>query len=132
MFSNRKKSTGMTSSFDSFFGEDIVIEGNVEAKGNLRLDGCIKGDLTSTSSLVVGEKGRVEGNISGTRVEVYGSVEGNINAKEGLFIEASGKVTGDVEVMSISVVEGGEFNGNCRMVRGNVERIQRKEEIIGL
>lgn len=129
MFSNKKKSNGMTSSFDSFFGEDIVIEGNVEAKGNLRLDGCIKGDLTSSSSLVVGEKGRVEGNIIGTRVEVYGSVDGNINAKEGLYIESSGKVVGDVEVMSISVIEGGEFNGNCKMLKGNVERIQRKESV---
>lgn len=117
----------MDSSFDSFFGEDIVIDGNVTTKGNLRLDGLIKGNVSAKGSLIIGNQGKVEGNIEGGEVEVFGKIEGNVRANENLIIRSTGNVQGDVEVQLLTIDEGGHFEGYSKMLNNKTLEIASKE-----
>ncbi|TXT28106.1 MAG: Uncharacterized protein FD138_2636 [Planctomycetota bacterium] len=44
-------------------GKGTVIEGNVQAEGDLRVEGVVKGDVTTKTKFVAGPSAIIEGNI---------------------------------------------------------------------
>ncbi len=133
MFGNDKaKPQPQVPTIDSFLGEDISIEGKIQTKGSLRLDGKIYGDLSIDNTLVIGEKGFVSGNIKGGEVEIYGHVVGNIVAKELIVLAKTGLIEGDLEMPRLTIEEGGRLNGKSSMVgekpSKNFEEPQKKQD----
>ena len=53
---------GSSQMVPSFIGEDLTVEGNVISKGEVQLEGEVKGDVNCTS-LVIGDKALVEGGV---------------------------------------------------------------------
>lgn len=96
-----KKSSLPQNSLDSLIGVGTRVEGNIVFKGGLRVDGEVRGSISSESgrdgTLVVSEKASVEGAISVGHVVVNGVVIGPIVAAESLELLPSARVTGDVE-----------------------------------
>jgi cytoskeletal protein CcmA (bactofilin family) len=92
-----------------------VVEGNVVLEGHLRLDGKIKGNLTCSGKVVIGEKGEVLGNIVCQSADVMGTVLGDIKVKENTSLFAKSSVQGNVYTVSINIEPGAVFNGKCIM-----------------
>lgn len=92
-------------------------EGTLEIEAYTRFDGQLKGALKGLpgSELIVGEKGLVEGAISGDTVIVDGFVRGNIVATKKVLISATGRVIGEIRSPNISIDFGGYFDGKCFM-----------------
>ena len=65
----------------STIGEELVITGNVTSKGEIRLDGQIRGDI-HCYSLVVSEKSQIEGNVVAEEVAIRGSIIGSVGRYE--------------------------------------------------
>ncbi|MGE5372945.1 MAG: bactofilin family protein [Solirubrobacterales bacterium] len=105
----------------------VVIKGEVKAAGSMRIDGEIDGSLDLKGNLVIGERGRVKGDIAVENVLVAGTVEGNILARGRTEITVTGSVVGDVEAGTFVVEEGGRFQGYCKMVERKPEN-QRPTE----
>ena len=61
-------------------GTSII--GDISANGDFRLDGTLKGNITLTGKLVVGEKGAVTGDIVCQNANIFGSIDGNLQVKE--------------------------------------------------
>ncbi len=74
----------------SVIGADIVVTGNIEASVDLLVEGRVVGDVRC-STLILGERSSVVGNIFAQRVRVSGIVEGAIETQD-LAVEASAKV----------------------------------------
>jgi cytoskeletal protein CcmA (bactofilin family) len=105
-----------TSSISTFLGADARIEGKVHFQGAIRLDGSIKGSVTSNGgTAIVGEKAVVEADMDVGVAIVMGTVEGTITAKERIEIYPPGRVVGDIQAPVISIEAGGLFNGGCTM-----------------
>ena len=113
MFTSKK--TTETSSVDTIIGSSASIEGNISLENSIRIDGKLIGDINCKSSVSVGEKGYVKGDIFAENVSVSGIVEGCIKCSGLLEISAGGKLIGDVDVSSISIGDGAIFRGNCCM-----------------
>lgn len=92
-----------------------VIDGSVVLEGHLRLDGKIKGDITCTGKVVVGEKGEVTGNINCQSADVLGVVQGDIKVKQNTSLFAKSTVKGNIYTFSINIEPGAVFNGKCIM-----------------
>ncbi len=103
-----------------------TIEGDVNSKGDIRVDGSLKGNITITGKLVVGEKGRVEGEIKCSNANVSGDLRGKIEVSELLALQATARVNGEVLTNKLSVEPGAEFSGSCSM--GSVIREIKNEE----
>ncbi len=101
-----KSSTQQT---PSLIATGVVIEGDVHNAGDLQLDGHINGNL-SCESLVMGEAGRVDGQIDANHVTIRGKVLGEIRA-EIVRLEKSAMVEGDVFHESLSVEAGARITG---------------------
>lgn len=113
MFTSKK--TAETSSVDTIIGPSASIEGNISLENSIRIDGKLIGDINCKSSVSIGEKGYVKGDIFAENVSVSGIAEGCIKCSGLLEILAGGKLIGNVDVSSISIEDGAIFKGNCCM-----------------
>ena len=103
----------------NMIGKGTVIEGNVQAEGDLFIDGTIKGDVTTKTKLVAGQSAVIEGNILAQHAEIAGRVQGTVKALGLLVINSSGTILGDVITKDLNVESGSTFNGRLQ-VGGNI------------
>ena len=101
-----------TAGVPSIISADVVLRGNVNSSGEVQLDGALEGDIKA-STLIVGEKATVKGEIICESVTVRGRVEGGIRAKQ-VQLAATAHILGDILHSSLSVESGAHFEGNCR------------------
>jgi cytoskeletal protein CcmA (bactofilin family) len=105
-----------TDRISTFIGSDASIDGAIEFKGTIRVDGRVKGTISSNGgTVVVGEKGIVNAEISVNVAVVMGEVNGSIDAKERIEVYPPGRLGGDIQSPIVSIEPGGIFNGNCVM-----------------
>ncbi|NLW22911.1 MAG: polymer-forming cytoskeletal protein [Tissierellia bacterium] len=124
------KKTDKSYDIDSLIGENIKILGKVEGKGNIRIDGSIEGDIDCKGDVILGETGRVKGNIYCRDLSLGGNVEGNVKSSGKLTLLSTGKLIGDAEVASLIVHEDAFFHGSCKMVEegGKSQNINVEEK----
>lgn len=100
---------------NTIIGKDSVIEGTIEVQGGLRVDGVVKGRISASASLAVGDTGKVEADLASTEVLIGGKVIGNILAKEKIELQSKAEVEGDITTKNLIIEEGAVFHGKCNM-----------------
>ena len=96
------------------------LKGDVKSENDLRIDGVIYGNVTSSSKIVVGPTGYVEGNINSRQADVTGRVAGDISVQELLQLRAKCSVQGNLSAATLQIDPSAVFNGKCQMT-GTVE-----------
>ncbi len=96
-------------------GKGTVIEGNVQAEGDLLVEGVVKGDITTKTKFVAGPSAIIEGNITAQHAEIAGRVQGTVKALGLLVINSSGTILGDVITKDLNVESGSTFNGRLQV-----------------
>lgn len=91
------------------------ITGNVDMQGSLRIDGHVKGQVSSSETMTVGSSGVVEGEVRVKEAVVGGKVMGNLVATQKVELESNASILGDVKTRVFVIKEGGIFHGNCQM-----------------
>ena len=91
------------------------INGNITLDGHLRLDGKIKGNITCSGKVVIGEKAEVLGNIHCQSADILGAVHGDVQVKENTSLFGKSLVKGNIFTLSINIEPGAVFNGKCIM-----------------
>jgi cytoskeletal protein CcmA (bactofilin family) len=84
--------------------EDLVIEGRVEGRVELK-----------NHHLTVGPNGDINGEVAAKQVTLVGKVSGNIMATERAEISDTGRLDGDLASPRLLVKEGAQLNGNISM-----------------
>ncbi len=119
MFGNKKDSTednALLEQVGTIIGPGAVIEGPLTTKDSTRIDGIIKGNVTISGALIIGQDGKITGTVSALNVYVAGEVTGNITAPQGkIEISDTGKVYGDISCKGIIIDENAVFQGKCEM-----------------
>src|SRR5262245_34825757 len=118
MFKRKLKSAGR-SGLTAFIDEGSEIEGRYTFSGTLMLNGRFKGEISTSDTLIIGEKGVMSGDIRAGQVLVSGEIVGNVFAAERIDLKRTARVFGDVEAPVIVVEEGVLFEGHCRMTKAN-------------
>jgi cytoskeletal protein CcmA (bactofilin family) len=106
-----------TSDLTAFIDEGSEIEGKYTFSGTVMLNGKFRGEIASSDTLIVGEKGIVHAAIRAGVVLISGQVVGNLAATERVELRGTARVFGDVETPVIVVEEGVLFEGHCRMTQ---------------
>ena len=97
------------------FGGETTVDGIVETKNDIRVDGQINGGVITTGRLVIGEHAVVEGDVTCLSVDILGRVRGNICASGQVVLKNSAVVQGDISASSVAIHAGALFNGRCEM-----------------
>jgi len=117
MFGNTKKSTGMTvnSEIETIIGKNTQVKGEIKGSGNIRLDGKLDGDIAISGDVIIGEFGKVIGNVKAENMLISGIITGNVHISNKLEIFKSGQLIGDVKAAILSIDEGAKFTGHSDM-----------------
>ena len=108
-------------SLEVIIGPDSGIKGDVTTKGVVKLDGIIDG-CVSADWLIVGETGRVTGDVASRGTVIYGRIEGNIKSNELIEIRSKAVVEGDIYTTKLVISEGAIFDGRSYMQRSTDAR----------
>ena len=108
--------SGGSSHMETVIGAETVIQGTIASKGSLRVDGKIEGGVTEADSVVIGETGDIQGDVSARSVVIGGKVIGNITASA-IEILTAASIHGDIKTAALAVSEGANFEGNCTMTK---------------
>lgn len=103
----------------SVVGPGMRVEGDCHADGTIRIEGTVRGSVHARKAVVVGPRGRVEGDIETQDAVVGGTVEGTIRAQSRLELQESCRVTGDLHSRRVKLEEGGYVDGRIRMGAGD-------------
>jgi cytoskeletal protein CcmA (bactofilin family) len=95
--------------------EGTVVEGQVTAKSDIRIDGIIRGNLNCDGKVIIGLTGFIEGQINCVNAVIQGKFEGTLNVTELLNVRESAKITGEVTTSKLIVEAGAVFNVTCKM-----------------
>lgn len=95
--------------------EGSKIIGDFIAESNVRIDGEIQGNVSSSAKIVIGRTGVINGNLVCADSDVEGRIEGVLKVENLLTLRSTAKVTGEITTAKIQIEEGAEFSGNCKM-----------------
>ena len=85
-------------------GEDLVIEGRIDGKIELRQHG-----------ITIGRNGRVKADILGRTIVVMGEVDGNLCGEEQIVLRQTSKVRGNLVAPRVILEDGSNFKGGIDM-----------------
>jgi cytoskeletal protein CcmA (bactofilin family) len=112
----------------------ILLPGNRKTNGPLKfkvslcLDGEHEGDITTGGTLIINEKGSVQGNVSAVEIICKGSMTGNVSASQKLTLHSTGTLMGDVVAPAVQIASGATFKGKCKLGNPELKAAQKKEE----
>jgi cytoskeletal protein CcmA (bactofilin family) len=99
----------------NIIGTGTQIEGEIKTDSDIRVDGKVKGTITSKSKIVVGSTGIVDGDLICDTADVSGKIFGKVEVTDLLFLKASGYLEGDIVTGKLVVEAGARFTGSCKM-----------------
>jgi cytoskeletal protein CcmA (bactofilin family) len=103
-----------------FVEHGVHIEGKLHLPGTFRIDGRVKGIISSERTLFLGENANVEGQIEGGSIVIHGTFEGLLVARERVEIGPKGFLKGEVRTPCLIVDPGGACEGECHVLRSEV------------
>lgn len=92
-----------------------TIDGNISSNGDIRVDGTLKGTLTTKGKVIVGDSGKISGEVSCKNFDVEGSIDGKVFVSELLSLRAKSKLTGEITTNKLAIEPGAHFTGKCDM-----------------
>jgi cytoskeletal protein CcmA (bactofilin family) len=105
--------------------EGTIIQGEIISDSNIRIDGKVKGIVTTKGRLVVGTNGSVEGEIICQNADIEGVINGTIKVDDLLSLKSTAKIVGDIITNKLAIEAGADFSGTCNM-SGNLTHSKPK------
>jgi len=112
----------------NFITAGTEITGDLISNEGIRIEGTLTGNISTKGKLVIGETGKVKGEITCKNAEVFGSIEGKISVGELLSLRKSSRINGDILTNKLAIEPGSKFTGNCNMSDGTTATRSTKQD----
>ena len=90
----------------SVVAADAELVGDVSTSGDVRIEGCLTGNVRAAEQLLVARGGRIDGEIDVAEAVIGGEVVGPVRASRSVTLQASAQVFGTISTPRITVEEG--------------------------
>jgi cytoskeletal protein CcmA (bactofilin family) len=100
---------------NTIIGKGSSFEGTMKVQSTLRVDGKVKGNITTTDSLVIGKEGDINGDVAVRNAIIGGKLKGKLIASGKVVLEANSAFNGELKTSKLVIDEGAVFEGNCQM-----------------
>lgn len=134
MFQKVNKSSAIDGASINLIGNGTAITGNITSNGDVRIDGTLKGNISISGKLVVGQSGNIEGNIVCQNADISGKINGKVTVTELLSLKATANLLGDIVTSKITIEPNATFTGTCNMepVIKNISNVNETKKIAEL
>ena len=100
----------------NIIAQGTQLEGSILTNGDCRIDGVVKGNVTSKAKIIIGRSGKVDGNVTCANIDIEGTINAEtLNVTELIFLKETANVVGNTSANKIAIEPGAEFSGNCKM-----------------
>ena len=113
MFQSDKK----TNSIGSILDAEIIINGDLDVKKNLIVQGTVNGNINSTQTLNTAKGSKIKGNIIAKNAMISGEIQGDVEVKEKIILGSSANLTGNLKAAILIIEEGAKFDGMSSMLK---------------
>ncbi len=122
------KNTSTEGSAINLIGNGTQITGDINSTGDVRIDGTLFGNITLEGRLVIGNNGKIDGNVTCQNADVSGEIKGKLNVNETLVLKSTSKILGDIVTGKIAIEPGALFTGTCNMgaIVKNINNVAEK------
>ncbi len=101
----------------SLVGEEVAVVGTLNfGSGVVRVDGRLNGKIIGLGTVIVGEKGLLQGEVQVGALFICGRAEGTVTASECVHITRTGKLYGKIQSRQFIIEEGGIFEGESNPI----------------
>jgi len=117
MFTNKNetmKKTETTAAVN-MIGVGTIITGDIVSKGDIRIDGTLKGSVNTEGKVVLGREGMIEGDVICKDADISGTIKAKITVSQLLSLKTTAKLNGDIITNKLSIEPGAAFSGSCSM-----------------
>ncbi len=115
--------------FTVYIGPGSKLDGTFSFEGVGRIDGTFLGDVNSKDKLVIGETGKIIGNVNVSEIIVYGTIEGNIIAEKTTMYN-TGNIKGDLNTDTLVTQAGAFIDGKLSMrQKGKISNIDSAKSV---
>lgn len=111
---NTKEATEQANRLNRFV-EGTIITGNIVTDSNIRIDGELIGNLSTVGKLVIGPKGKINGDVVCSNADIEGELKGTLKVDAVLVLKSTAVVEGQVQTHKLAIENGAEFNGDIKM-----------------
>ena len=117
MFTNKNEPMKKTESTAAInmIGAGTVITGDIVSKGDIRIDGTLRGSVNTEGKVVLGREGMIEGDVICKDAEISGTIKAKISVSQLLSLKTTAKLNGDIITNKLSIEPGAAFSGSCSM-----------------
>ena len=100
---------------NNIISQGTVITGDIESKGNFRLEGKLKGNIITKAKLFVGKTGEVNGNIDAENAVIEGQVKGDLVITADLVLKETADIVGNIKACHLTTEKGGNISGQVQV-----------------
>ena len=117
MFTNNKEPMKKTETIAAInmIGAGTIITGDIVSKGDIRVDGTLKGSVNTEGKVVLGREGMIEGDVICKDADISGVIKAKITVSQLLSLKTNAKLNGDIITNKLSIEPGATFSGSCSM-----------------
>jgi cytoskeletal protein CcmA (bactofilin family) len=101
-----------SATINTIIGENSRVVGDFDIAGSIKVEGFLKGKLTTSERLVIGLGGVVLADANVRDAIIGGTFTGTLYAETRVEMESTAKVRGDVRTKQLVIHEGAEYEGN--------------------
>ncbi len=102
---------------NNLIGNGTTIKGEINATGDVRIDGTIIGTIKSTGKIVIGQQGVVEGEMLCNSADISGQVKGTIRVEELTTLKSTSRLEVELYTKQLFIEVGAIFTGKCDMTQ---------------
>lgn len=123
----KKDMDAVSSKTLTVIAEGVFVEGKITSMGATRVDGRVKGEITSEKEFIIGKEGKVEASVKTSKATIAGSFNGEMIASGEVEITATGKFVGNLTQKDalLTIQKGGLFKGES-IISDNQEIFKEK------
>jgi cytoskeletal protein CcmA (bactofilin family) len=108
---------------DSLIGLGTEVDGDIIFSGGIRIEGLIRGDVSvahaESGILMLGNQGRIVGNVRVSHLIVDGEIDGSVYATDLVEVRGTGKIKGDIHYGLLEVHQGALIDGQVDNLRAD-------------
>jgi len=105
------------------------IKGEITSDADLRIDGEVEGTVIVKGKIVLGESGKISGELKCKNAEIQGKINAQIRVEELLSLKETAKVEGNVFTKKIAIEPGAVLSGSIDMSANNNAQKQNPPDV---
>ncbi|HJV32506.1 MAG TPA: polymer-forming cytoskeletal protein [Patescibacteria group bacterium] len=127
MFKNDRDMTSVANETETVIAPSVRVEGDFVSEGNVRIEGEVKGSISTERDLIVGENAKITAGVQARNGVIAGELHGNLRVFDRLELASTARIYGDIQAKVLSVAPGAMMKG--QLIIGLEVPVLEKREV---